>query len=65
MSTLIFIPLVTRKHIYKLTVCSGCEELITGSYKEIGLPSSDGQNITHIALCSNCSDIANQIGLLW
>lgn len=53
-----------RKHIYETDHCSGCGELITGEYIELGLPSSDCKEIKHIALCSECSDEAISEGAI-
>lgn len=62
MSNVIDLP--TRKHIYELDYCAGCGDLITGVYTELGLPSGDGQQLKHIALCSECSSVSKKEGVI-
>lgn len=53
-----------KKHIYELDNCSGCSAVIEGDYMEIGLPSYDGKEVKHIALCGSCSSLAKGEGVI-
>lgn len=48
--------LETTQHVYNVEECSGCQKPILegDDYQEIGLPSPDGKEVTHIKLCSEC-----------
>ena len=53
-----------KKHSYELDQCAGCGDVIKGDYTEIGLPSGDGNEIKHIALCTFCSGVAVKEGVI-
>ena len=50
------------QHVYDLETCMGCEEELTETYTEIGLPNGDGTEVTHRGLCSSCSSLARSEG---
>lgn len=52
-----------REHVYKLDQCSGCNEVITNEYVEISLYSDDKQLVNHIALCNECNEVAESVGV--
>jgi len=58
------IELQPRKHIYVLDHCAGCGTTSLDAYTEIGLPSPDNKEITHIALCNKCSGVAKKEGAI-
>lgn len=58
------ITIDSRRHIYELTHCSGCNVPVGNEYVEIGLPSVDGSQIKHIALCNECSGVAELEGVI-
>lgn len=57
------IKLDTVQHKYDLEHCAGCNNLITDEFHEIGLPSPDGSEINHIALCNSCYEEAEKEGI--
>lgn len=57
------IKLDTIQHKYELENCAGCHKPITGEYEEIGLPSGDGKEMKHIALCERCFKVAESHGV--
>lgn len=58
------VKLDTVQHKYEIEECAGCHKPITGEYTEIGLPSANGLEIKHIALCDSCSNVAENEGIL-
>lgn len=53
----------TVQHKYDLKQCAGCNADITDEFHEIGLPSPDGSEMNHIALCKGCSKEAEKEGI--
>lgn len=58
------VELQPRKHVYDIDQCAGCGDVIEGDYTELGLPSADGKEIKHIALCVSCSGVAAKEGAI-
>lgn len=54
----------TPQHKYNTKKCAGCDKLISEEYTEIGLPSPDGMEVEHIALCEVCADEARKEGII-
>lgn len=59
------VKLDTVQHKYDIEECAGCEEKITGKFHEIGLPSVDGSEVKHIALCNKCYQSALDHGVIF
>ena len=56
------VELQPKKHVYEIDHCAGCGDVVAGEYTELGLPSGDGNEIKHIALCDGCSGEARKVG---
>ena len=54
MATVIPFP-QQQQHIFTVTNCAGCQEVVTDSYWEVSIPK-EGNKMEHIALCDECNE---------